>query len=225
MKKAIASLLTIFATFYYVIVTVAHTNFSSGTLVAAFFIFIFPYVCRCLLTGYLVIHSLFRKAKDIDDSNSAALISLLGTNLSVFVGIFINLNSKNPDSTLLYWGSVLSLLIFPFFFVGLMTLGYNLTVLPEANTLNTKGIYSISRHPLYLCYIIWFVLQNLICQTWIMALVSVVQIILTVLRAKYEEKLLEKNFPEYKDYKETVWWIGRKQKDNSSYEKIQMTKF
>ena len=209
MKKAIASLLTIFATFYYVIYTLLNTDFTDKKLVLSFIIFVSPYIFRSLITGYFVIHSLFQKAKDIDDSNLATVISILGTNLSVFVGIFINLNAKNPNFDLLYLGTVFSLILYPFYFIGLITLGYNLTVLPEANSLNTKGIYSISRHPLYLCYILWFVLQNLISQTWTMGLISIVQITLLVLRARYEERILEKNFPEYAQYKETVRWIGR----------------
>jgi protein-S-isoprenylcysteine O-methyltransferase Ste14 len=171
-------------------------------------IFIFPYIFKNLLGGYFLICSFFQKAKDVDDSNLTNVISIFATNLSIFIGLFNNLQSTNPNPHLLFLGTVLSLAILPFYFVGLITLGHNLTILPEANSLTTKGIYSISRHPLYLCYIAWYVLQNLICQTWIMVFVSIVQIVLQILRAKYEEKILEKNFPEYKEYKKTVGWIG-----------------
>lgn len=193
---------------YYIINTLLNTNFSNRHAFVIFLIFIFPYVVKNLLGGYFLIHSFFQKAKDVDDSNFITLISVFVTNLSIFVGLFTNLQIENPNPRLLFSGTVLSLSIFPFYFVALITLGNNLTILPEANSLNTKGIYSISRHPLYLCYIIWYVLQNLICQSWIMVFVSIIQIALQVLRAKYEEKLLEKNFPEYKEYKENVWWIG-----------------
>ena len=193
---------------YYIINTLLHTNFSNRQALITFSVFIFPYVLRDLLGGYFLIHSLFQKAKDVDDSNLTTLISVFVSNLSIFVGLFFNFQTTNPNLILLFWGTVLSLIILPFYFTGLITLGYNLTILPEANSLNTKGIYSISRHPLYLCYIVWYMLQNLICQTWIMVFISIIQIALQVLRAKYEEKILEKNFSEYKEYKETVWWIG-----------------
>lgn len=174
-----------------------------------------PMIVTLLITlkrrfGYLFIHSLFHKAKDIDDSNFITIIILIGINLPVFLGLFVNLYAPNPNSSLSYWGAVLSFAIYPFYFGGLITLGYNLTVLSEANSLNTKGIYSISRHPLYLCYIVWSVLQNFVYQTWIVVFVSIIQIAALVLRAKYEEKILEKNFPEYKEYSETVGWIGRR---------------
>lgn len=193
---------------YYIINTLLHSNVSNRQALLTFLIFIFPYVFKNLLGGYFLIHSFFQKSKDVDDSNLAILISVFVTNLSIFVGLFNNLQTTYPNSSLLFWGTVLSLAIFPFYFVGLITLGCNLTILPEANSLNTKGIYSISRHPLYLCYIVWYVLQNLICQTWIMVFVSIIQIALQILRANYEEKILEKNFSEYKEYKETVRWIG-----------------
>ena len=209
MKKSIVTVISILATGYFIYSSLIHTDFSDKQILIGFLFFIFPYVLRSLLTVYLLIHSLFQKAKDIDDSNLITLISLIGTDLSVFLGIFINLQTPNPNSSLLILGAVLSLALFPFYFSGLITLGYNLTVLPEANSLNTKGIYSISRHPLYLCYIVWFVLQNLLFQTWIMVFVSIIQIAALVLRAKYEEKILEKNFPEYKEYRKTVGWIGR----------------
>jgi protein-S-isoprenylcysteine O-methyltransferase Ste14 len=203
-----ATIICILTLAYYIINTVSHIDFSNRQSLINFIIFIFPYVFKDLLAGCFLIHSFFQKAKDVDDSNLAILISVFATNLSIFVGLFNNLQEANPNSSLIYLGTVLSLTIIPFYFVGLFTLGHNLTILPEANSLNTKGIYSISRHPLYLCYIVWYVLQNLICQTWIMVFVSVIQIALQIVRAKYEEKILEKNFPEYKGYKETVWWIG-----------------
>ena len=214
-KKTIVTLITILATVYYIATTLLNADFSNAEALLIFLIFIFPYVFRNLLMGYFLIHSFFQKAKDIDDSNVTTLVSLFGTNLSVFVGLFFNLQTTTPNVSLLFLGAILSLTILPFYLAGLMALGYNLTILPEANSLNTKGIYSISRHPLYLCYIAWFVLQNLLCQTWIMVFVSIIQIILLILRAKYEETILEKNFPEYKEYRESVWWIGRIESNQS----------
>lgn len=215
MKKNIVTLITILATIYYIANTLLNADFSNGKSLLIFLIFIFPYVFRNLLMGYFLIHSFFQKAKDIDDSNLTTLVSLFGTNLSVFVGLFVNLQTATPNLSLLFMGTILSLIIFPFYLAGLITLGYNLTILPEAKSLNTKGIYSISRHPLYLCYIVWFVLQNLVCQTWIMVFISIIQIVLLILRAKYEETILEKNFPEYKEYRESVYWIGRIENNQS----------
>ena len=215
MKKNIVTLITILSTVYYIANTLLNADFSNRKALLTFLIFIFPYVFRNLLMGYFLIHSFFQKAKDIDDSNLTTLVSLFGTNLSLFVGLFFNLQTTTPNLNLLFVGAILSLIILPFYLAGLITLGYNLTILPEANSLNTKGIYSISRHPLYLCYIIWFILQNLMCQTWIMVFISIIQIVLLILRAKYEETILEKNFPEYKQYRESVWWIGRLESNQS----------
>ena len=132
------------AIFYFIINTLLCTNFSNRQALITFLIFIFPYVLKDLIGGYFLIHSFFQKAKDVDDGKLTTLISVFVANLSIFVGLFINLQTANPNSSLLFWGTVLSLTISPFYFVGLITLGYNFTVLPEANSLNTKGIYSIS---------------------------------------------------------------------------------
>lgn len=210
MRKTLVTIISIFIVAYYIFITLIKTDFHNQGLLTGFWVFMLPYILRSLVLAYFLIYSLIRKSKDVDDSDMATIISTLGANLSAFVGIFIGLQSQTPNTDLLFWGTVLSLAVFPFFFVGLFTLGYNLTVLPEANTLKTNGIYSISRHPLYVCYNVWFVLQNLICQTWIMAVISIIQIYIQIVRARYEERILEKNFPEYADYKARVGWLGRK---------------
>ncbi|MGE5627963.1 MAG: methyltransferase family protein [Solirubrobacterales bacterium] len=193
---------------FYIFNTLSNTTFESKGSLAVFIVFVLPYIFKNLIGGYYLIRSLFIKAKDIDDSNLAALISIIGTNLSIFLGLFHNLNSSNPNLEIAFAGAVLSAVVFPFYFTALISLGKNLTILPEANFLNTKGIYSISRHPLYLCYVIWYILQILICQTWIIFFISIFQIWVTIVRAKFEENILEKNFPTYKEYRNSVGWIG-----------------
>jgi protein-S-isoprenylcysteine O-methyltransferase Ste14 len=209
MKKTIVTLITLFVTAYYIYVSISNNNFSNKTVLLGFFIFILPYLLRNLINIYFLTYSLFNKAKDIDDSNFTTIVSLLGTNLTVFVGLFINLYNPNPNVYLSTVGSLLSLAVYPFYFAALITLGRNFTVLPEANSLNTKGVYSISRHPLYVCYIAWFIFQGLVMQTLTMAIVSAIQVVFLIMRAKYEEKVLERNFPEYKEYKQNVMWLGR----------------
>lgn len=103
----------------------------------------------------------------------------------------------------------LNLLTMPIYLISLIELGSSLSVLPEANRLKTTGIYSFSRHPLYSCYIFWYVMQNLICQSWIILFVSIIQISIQIIRAKQEERILAKNFPEYGEYKAKVLWFGR----------------
>lgn len=215
MKKTIATTISILATLYYINDTLLGASYNDKQEILIFAIFIFPYVFMNIINVYLLFHSLFNKSKDIDDSNLVSIIAILGTNLSIFAGLFININTSVPNIIILYLVIFLRLATMPIYIIGVITLGYNLSILPEANTLNTKGIYSISRHPLYFCYIIWFVSQIFIYQSWVLAILSIIQCILIVLRAKYEERILEKNFPEYKEYKETVSWIGRKARTKS----------
>lgn len=196
---------------FYIFYTLSNTSFESRGSLAVFLIFVLPYIFKNLLGGYYLIRSLLIKAKDVNDSNLAAFISILGTNLSIFLGLFYNLNAASPNKTVAFLGAVMSAAVFPFYFAALISLGHNLTILPEANILNTKGIYSISRHPLYLCYVIWYILQILICQTWTIVFISIFQIWVTIIRAKFEENILERNFPAYKEYRKTVGWIGSTQ--------------
>jgi len=113
------------------------------------------------------------------------------------------------DETLVSIGKILYLVILPFYLTAVLSLGKRLTVLPEAISLQTGALYRFSRHPIYFSYVYWFVIQNVIFQSWAVVIVSIVQIILVIIRARYEEKILDRNFPEYREYRKRVWWIGR----------------
>jgi protein-S-isoprenylcysteine O-methyltransferase Ste14 len=145
----------------------------------------------------------------MNDNIWMVVASFIGCNLTLTVGHFIELRSSNPNMLVASVGMLLSIALIPFYVAAIISLGKNLTVLPEANELNTRGIYSISRHPLYSCNIYWFFTNILIYQSKVIMFTSIVQAIFQIIRAKNEEKILEKNFPEYDDYKKKVWWIGR----------------
>jgi len=169
-----------------------------------------PYIISNCAVMFFLLLSLLKKPKDVNESLPMFLIAVLSTNFFFFIILFGRLFPMGPQNQMLInIDKYMHLLALPFYIWGVITLGRRLTVLPEANSLQTHGAYHFSRHPLYACYIYWFVLQNLTYQTWSCLILSVVQISLIVIRAKYEEKILEKNFPEYIAYKRTVWWIGR----------------
>lgn len=75
----------------------------------------------------------------------------------------------------------------------------------EGHSLVTRGVYSFARHPLYSSIIIMLFGGSLIYSNWVCAvLVAVVFVPSMVYRAKQEERLLIKEFPEYIEYKRQV---------------------
>jgi protein-S-isoprenylcysteine O-methyltransferase Ste14 len=167
-----------------------------------------PYIISNLAVLILLSISLFNKPQDVKDNWITMLVSILGSNLSIFVGCAgINLMGTNLIEIISVIAGLLSLAIVPFYFTSVLTLGKNLTVLPEANNLKITGVYRISRHPLYLSYISWYILQIFVAQSLIVFFTSIIQIGLQLIRAKIEEGILTKNFPEYQNYKGTVGWF------------------
>lgn len=156
----------------------------------------------------MLVLSTFNRPKEVNDSSKMFLVSVLGGNLSIIVGLLgVSIMGTNINQDISIKASILSVAMIPFYFMAVMTLGRSLTVLPEANKLKTNGVYKVSRHPLYFSYILWYILQVFICQSWVIVLTTAGQIALQLIRAKNEEAILENNFPEYKEYKSKVGWF------------------
>lgn len=172
--------------------------------------FILPYCIGNFIIAILLTYSSFKKPIKIDESYKSLFISFLGTNIYVIASWFINFKNPDPNSNILYIATVLQLVIQVFYLFALVNLGLSLTVLPEARELKTKGIYSISRHPLYASYMIINLLNIFINQSLIYLPMCIICNFLQYLRAKSEEKVLLETFPEYEDYKKTVLFIGRR---------------
>jgi protein-S-isoprenylcysteine O-methyltransferase Ste14 len=207
-KRTIVSLFSVYIMISYILHELKNI-LSLHADILIFIIFTLPYVLMNILSCYYLISSILKKPKDINDNIWMVIASFLGCNLTLAAGHFIELKSSNPNITMAFAGIVLSITAIPFYIAAVINLGKNLTVLPEANTLNTKGIYSISRHPLYSCYIYWYFTNILIYQSKAIIITSIMQAIFQIIRAKNEEKILGKNFLEYADYKKKVWWIGK----------------
>jgi protein-S-isoprenylcysteine O-methyltransferase Ste14 len=82
----------------------------------------------------------------------------------------------------------------------LTKLGRSFSILPESRKLVTHGPYKIMRHPLYISEAVSSLgTMILFFSTGAVALV-VLQTALQLVRIHYEERVLTKNFPEYKNY-------------------------
>jgi protein-S-isoprenylcysteine O-methyltransferase Ste14 len=88
---------------------------------------------------------------------------------------------------------------------GLAYLRRSFSIIPEARRLVTGGPYSVSRHPVYLGEIIAAVGINLATAGWPSALAVVYFVVCELLRIRWEERVLERAFPdEYPTYARRV---------------------
>lgn len=172
-------------------------------------VFILPYCIGNFIIAIILINSSFKKPVKTDESIKSTIISFLGTNIYVIATWFINFRNPNPNLSVLYLATLLQVFIQLFYLLALLNLGLSLTVLPEARELKTKGIYSISRHPLYSSYMLINILNVFVNQSLIYIPMMLLCNYLQYLRAKSEEKVLLEVFPEYEEYKKNVMFIGK----------------
>ena len=109
-----------------------------------------------------------------------------------------------PQSNLPFWlfaVSAASILFGTFASImSLAWLGRSFSIMPEARRLVTGGPYLLVRHPLYLfeeIAVFGIMLQH--AQPWA-ALIFIAQFGFQLLRIRYEERVLNAHFPEYKSY-------------------------
>lgn len=177
----------------------------------SFIIFVLPYLLSNSMLLIMLLRSSRLRPLKVDQSNVVFIVSLLASNGYIILG-FLNLPLRGVyyDKELALLASLFDLLAIPFYLQAVLNLGKNLTILPEANKLKTTGIYSFTRHPLYITYIYWDIMQVFILQSWLIGGLSILDIGMQVFRAKREEIILQREFPEYNEYRRKVGWIGRK---------------
>jgi len=86
-------------------------------------------------------------------------------------------------------------------------LGKSFTVMPEAKALVTTGLYSKIQHPMYLTLDL-FLLAIIILIGWpILLVIWGIVMVIQMLQAQREEKLLEVTFgDDYKEYVAHIWF-------------------
>jgi protein-S-isoprenylcysteine O-methyltransferase Ste14 len=89
--------------------------------------------------------------------------------------------------------------------VALSSLGRSIAVVPANRGIKTGGAFRVVRHPIYAAYSFTFIGFVMCSPTTRNALVAAASLLLLVLRAVFEERLLMRE-PLYRQYAERVRW-------------------
>lgn len=163
-----------------------------------------------VLDIYFLTKSTFNKPQNVDTSLSSFALAIGGT--MGFLASALVITYPFPQypftNALRQVGGVVALLPYPFIIWALFCLKSCFTIIPEAHGIVAHGIYKYSRHPLYMCYIVWAFANMMMFPSWPMIAVSLTHITVMILRLKREERLLLATFPEYGDYYNRTGLIG-----------------
>lgn len=171
-----------------------------------------PVIAVSTLDIYFLTRSLLQQPKKIDTRLSSLFIGL-GTTFGLSVAVMLTTGSKidwDFAPQLRQVGVVLSLFPYPLVVWSLLCLKDCLTVVPEAHAVVAHGPYKYSRHPLYVCYMIWAFANVLLFPTWPMLAASATQVAFLTVRLRREETLLLSTFPEYASYYRRTGLFGRR---------------
>lgn len=160
-----------------------------------------------LLDIIFVIASLFLKPKEIDTKLPTVIVCLLCFFAFLISGYVVNHSTPTSNLYVKYIGIGLNLLTYPITLVSLFSIRYRCTVLPEAHSIVKSGLYKYLRHPLYFSYILGICSNMFLFNNIYVFLISLALIILFILRAKFEERLLSTTLEGYIEYKNQTPFI------------------
>ncbi len=130
----------------------------------------------------------------------ARAAGLVGTTMLLVVGAFPNPVLITPPAFVRDISAPLALGAFALGGYGLLYLRRSLSIIPEARRLVTGGPYRFVRHPLYAAEIL-AACALILARPGLWATLTLIPFIaVQMLRARFEEGLLTRIFPEYKPY-------------------------
>jgi protein-S-isoprenylcysteine O-methyltransferase Ste14 len=169
----------------------ALSNFTFGLTVAS----------RLLLIAFLSLNCVLFILRWRPISKAEGLVPRVMALAGTFFFTLLAIPRTQPSVAQLIVGSFLLCVGTSCAIVALSKLGRSFSMMAEARKLVTTGLYSVVRHPMYLSEqiaIAGIVVQNF--SMYALALFTI-HLWLQIQRMKYEERVLEKSFPDYADYK------------------------
>ena len=128
--------------------------------------------------------------------------------LIVLLGyLFVPGVKEQPWTALRTVGAILAVAAYVLFVVARLQLGKSFAVTPQAKALVTLGFYSRIRNPIYFFVdVMWFGLTLALHLYWLFVPLPVL-VVVHVLRARQEAKVLQEKFGQaYLDYRKHTWF-------------------
>ena len=132
------------------------------------------------------------------------LVAFLSTFISVFYGIeggYSLFNSYYRSA--IYVAMILAIILS---MLAILSLGRSLGIVPANRGIKSRGLYSIVRHPIYACYIIFDIAFMNVNFSWLNLFVFCTSLLALYLRAIYEERFLRMD-PAYQEYAEKTRYM------------------
>lgn len=153
-------------------------------------------------TMLVVLYAVRLPQRGTDHRAFVILIAFTGTFAAIGSGFLPGGGRRDP---LLLPGDVLATLGLAYSVWGLAYLRRSFSIIPEARRLVTGGPYGLSRHPVYLGEVATAIGVNLATAGWLSALAVGYFIACELLRIRWEERVLERAFPnDYPSYASRV---------------------
>jgi protein-S-isoprenylcysteine O-methyltransferase Ste14 len=134
---------------------------------------------------------------------SQKIIAFVGS----FAMFFSPIQQENMSSDPVIITTALSIMVIGGIFTiyALANLRRNFSIIPEARSVVTTGPYRFIRHPMYTSEIVWSFGMILPALTWQVGAAYALMLTCLILRAGFEEAVLEKHFPEYGEFRKKTW--------------------